>query len=405
MKIKKAYAVIGANYGDEGKGLITDYLAGLDPENTLVIRSNGGAQAGHTVVEPEYTRRHVFGHFGAGTFAGAPSYLTRNFIVNPVLFKKEWNELKGLGAKPDITIHGEAPVTTPVDMLFNQLIETHRAGRRHGSCGIGINETVTRSLRTEELNLCVEDLLYKDRLEEKLNLIGRDWIKTRLKELGLSTASEPVKNCPEYEILTSPELLKALNETFKEAVLFMLSRSGIENQPPPALTYIYEGAQGLLLNMDRSDLFPHVTRSRTGVAVPAVMAEQAGFTKLEIIYVSRSYLTRHGAGPLPGETAWSLPDKTNLENPFQGKLRFAPLDLNLLRDSIERDLLSASASKIELEPSLAFTCLDQLPLNPGAQYPLPIAYTSFGPTRADILRNDSYRLDPRVVEDLFCVAQ
>lgn len=58
----EAAVVIGANYGDEGKGLITDYLAALDHSNTLVVRFNGGAQAGHTVQTPSGLR-HVFSHF------------------------------------------------------------------------------------------------------------------------------------------------------------------------------------------------------------------------------------------------------------------------------------------------------------------------------------------------------
>src|SRR5262245_50739362 len=66
----RATAVIGANFGDEGKGLLTDYLAAKDPAGTVVIRCNGGAQAGHTVVTPA-GRRHVFHHLGSGSLAGA----------------------------------------------------------------------------------------------------------------------------------------------------------------------------------------------------------------------------------------------------------------------------------------------------------------------------------------------
>jgi len=65
-------AVIGANFGDEGKGLMTDVLASRAPSRTLVVRANGGAQAGHTVVTPE-GRRHVFGHVGSGALCGAPT--------------------------------------------------------------------------------------------------------------------------------------------------------------------------------------------------------------------------------------------------------------------------------------------------------------------------------------------
>jgi adenylosuccinate synthase len=81
----KGFAVIGAFFGDEGKGLMTDYLANKLGKNTLVIRYNGGAQAGHTVATT-CGRRHVFKHFGSGCFLEAPSYLSEFFICNPILF-------------------------------------------------------------------------------------------------------------------------------------------------------------------------------------------------------------------------------------------------------------------------------------------------------------------------------
>src|SRR4051812_30640034 len=84
-------AVIGANYGDEGKGLVTDYLA-EEGEGAVVVRFNGGAQAGHTVVTPE-GKRHVFHHFGSGTFRKARTHLSRFFISNPALFRPEFEAL------------------------------------------------------------------------------------------------------------------------------------------------------------------------------------------------------------------------------------------------------------------------------------------------------------------------
>ena len=76
-----ATVVIGANFGDEGKGLITDFETRRQ-DAQLVARFNGGAQAGHTVVT-DAGQRHVFGHISAGTFAGASTYLASTFIVNP----------------------------------------------------------------------------------------------------------------------------------------------------------------------------------------------------------------------------------------------------------------------------------------------------------------------------------
>src|ERR1041384_2446319 len=89
------YAVIGANWGDEGKGLITDYLAAKEPDSSLVIRFNGGANAGHTVVTPAGLR-HVFGHYGSGTLAGARTFLSRHFICNPILCNREFRHLREL---------------------------------------------------------------------------------------------------------------------------------------------------------------------------------------------------------------------------------------------------------------------------------------------------------------------
>ncbi len=77
--MSKVIAVIGAGYGDEGKGLMTDYFSS-QYDDAVVIRSNGGAQAGHTVVTPE-GQRHVFSHFGSGTFNGSPTFLSRHFVA------------------------------------------------------------------------------------------------------------------------------------------------------------------------------------------------------------------------------------------------------------------------------------------------------------------------------------
>ena len=94
-----AKSVIGANYGDEGKGLVTDALADEAMNtygNCLVICNNGGAQRSHTVVLEDGTR-HAFSHFGSGTFRRADTYLSEYFILNPIIFRKEFEELVKLG--------------------------------------------------------------------------------------------------------------------------------------------------------------------------------------------------------------------------------------------------------------------------------------------------------------------
>jgi adenylosuccinate synthase len=94
---------------------------------------------------------------------------------------------------------------------------------------------------------------------------------------------------------------------------------------------VFEGAQGLLLDQNNKEYFPHLTRSNTGMQNVRALCKQAGIDDIETYYVSRTYLTRHGAGPLPGEDAsLRYDDDTNLEHPWQGTLRFAPLDAGLV---------------------------------------------------------------------------
>ena len=100
----RAEAVIGANYGDEGKGLFTDFLCANRP-NPVVIMTNGGSQRGHTV-ELEDGTRHVFHHFSSGTFRKAVTYFPKSYLLNPMQFVKEFYELKDLGHTP-ISCHDE----------------------------------------------------------------------------------------------------------------------------------------------------------------------------------------------------------------------------------------------------------------------------------------------------------
>jgi adenylosuccinate synthase len=98
----RARVVIGANFGDEGKGLLTDYLCAQGAG--MVVRFNGGANAGHTVVTPD-GKRHVFSHFGSGSFCDVPTFLSPYFVCNPVLFFHELETLHKLGVSPTVYAH------------------------------------------------------------------------------------------------------------------------------------------------------------------------------------------------------------------------------------------------------------------------------------------------------------
>ena len=98
----RALAVIGANYGDEGKGRLVDWLVARHGTDSVVVRSNGGAQAGHTVGLAEGQPRHVFHHLGSGTLRGAATHMSRFMVSHPIVFADEYAVLRDrLGALSD----------------------------------------------------------------------------------------------------------------------------------------------------------------------------------------------------------------------------------------------------------------------------------------------------------------
>jgi adenylosuccinate synthase len=351
--MRRARVVIGALFGDEGKGLVTDAYAAEGGRGALVIRFNGGAQAGHTVTTPD-GRRHVFSHVGAGSFAGARTWLSRFFVSNPLVFVREMRELAALGVVPEVLADPDGLVTTPWDMMINQFVENARAGGRHGSVGLGFGETIERGLHPAFATR-VRDLDDPAALRPRLDAIRRDWVPRRLARLGF-----PEIAAAQADLLLSDAVLERWLE---EAAAFAatIRPAGIE-AVRAARDVIFEGAQGLLLDQDRG-FFPHVTRSNTGIRNVVALAEEAGIGALDVTYAARAYMTRHGAGPLPGELPdqpyAGIRDETNRPHRFQGSLRFALLDLDLLAGAVHADLSDAPRG-LRVSHRLVVSCLDQV---------------------------------------------
>lgn len=310
----KARIVIGASFGDEGKGLTVDHLCASQGAG-VVVRFNGGAQAGHTVVTTE-GERHVFHHFGSGTFCDVPTFLSQFFVCNPILFFKELDDLIALGFRPHVFAHPDCLVTTYGDMMINQEREYTRGKKRHGSCGVGFHETIVRS-ELPELKITMGDIWNgSKKLKDKVVEICDKYAKFRCKTSFLDDKAIEVflDCCARFAEYVHP--------------------AGIGQCKDP----VFEGAQGLLLDQNNKEYFPHLTHSNTGMQNVNILCQQAGITEKEIYYVSRSYLTRHGAGPLPGEDSrMAFEDDTNQPNAFQGEIRFAPLNVTALKKRITKD--------------------------------------------------------------------
>lgn len=346
----RARVVIGANFGDEGKGLMTDYLCATEGAG-VVVRFNGGAQAGHTVVSQDGAR-HVFQHVGSGAFCGVPTFLSRFFVCNPLMFFKEMDTLKTVMTDPPLVFADpQCLVTTFADMVINQRKEDARGVDRHGSVGLGLHETIQRSA-VPELRITMADLWNgRSSLKDRLSEICGRWAKFR--------TGSPIEDAT-----SMIDAFMAGCEKFAAAV----HPAGIGQCKDP----VFEGAQGLLLDQDRKEFWPHVTHSKTGMHNVRVLCQQAGISDIDAYYVSRTYLTRHGAGPLPGEdVALSYEDETNLPHAYQGHLRFAPLDHGALRKRCAEDFGSN-------EFKLVLTHFDQRPTEMDSDL------RSYGPTRQDV---------------------
>lgn len=396
----QAHAVIGANWGDEGKGLLTDFLARQVHDKTVInVRMNGGAQAGHTVVTPD--RRHVFHHFGSASFVPhVTTYLGSQFIVNPILFMRERAEL-GPKHRGYVIVHPDAVVTTPYDMLANQAIEGFRNNTRHGSCGVGIFETLNRS-KDDRHRITVRDLV-GNRTNSQLSLeflakskrISREWLPERLQQLGVYGDA--------YNIAVQMSRVKEMWQDFIECCIdfrrnisaVLTEEEFVKAHKTYPLFFLFEGAQGLALHQRHED-FPHVTPSNTGIENCLPMLRAAGLDELSITYVTRAYMTRHGAGPLYGEmprervVGHNAVDNTNVEHTYQEVLRYAPLDDVHIEAMNQRCLSDCYSIPVDVRAGYAMTCLDHIQphlfdINAVRdRLGLPLRYTSNGPTAQDV---------------------
>lgn len=336
--MRNATVIIGAGFGDEGKGLATDYHAARNDSDagTLVVRFNGGAQAGHTVTTSD-GRHHVFSHIGSGSLAGAATWLSRFFVSHPMLFFQEYDALQAIGARPTVWVDPDSPVTTPFDIMLNQASEAARGNARHGSCGMGFGETIERQLQ-HRYALYASDLDDSDLMHRRLQAIRDHYLPQRLQQLGLAPLPPALRDDAIIE--------RFIEDGHHFSQLTRLRGCDILDS---GQRLIFEGAQGLLLDMDRGQ-FPHVTRSNTGLKNVVALARQSRIQQLDVHYISRVYSTRHGAGPmrseLPAAPFPQLVDHTNRHNHWQGGLRHGWLDIDQISDAVRADLSDTQGLKV-----------------------------------------------------------
>lgn len=319
--------VLGLAFGDEGKGLTTDWLCSK-AFNPLVVRFSGGHQAGHMVHHNGI--RHVFSNFGSGTLRGVPTYWSKFCTVDPTAVLNELAVLRQNGIEPRLYIDPECPITTPFEKFVNrESLETNR----HGTCGVGFGATIQRE--ENHYHLRFKDLFYESVLNIKIKLIQQSYYcHTHFSQHEIDEIDAFKEDCFE------------LTQFAKIGSSSMLNHYDV----------VFEGSQGLLLDKD-AGFFPHVTRSNTNLT--NVTELNPLISELHVYLVTRAYQTRHGNGPMTNENIPHNikinPNDTNHDHPFQGKFRRSVLDLDLLKYAIDSDPFLASVHK-----TLVVTCLDHV---------------------------------------------
>lgn len=321
---RQVTAVIGRGFGDEGKGLATDWLC-KDKMNSIVVKHNGGAQAGHTV-DLKDGRRFVFHQLGSGSFRGAETFWARTYYPDLYKLNEEIDSFKVMSnVEPVIYADPDTGVTIILDVIMNHAIETLRAQMRHGSCGMGINEADLRTkagygIKISELtNFSLTDLV------ARMHGIRDEYYTNRMAELGINRLPT------EYEeLFYCDEVLENAAELMLRNLSYIRIKKAIDILPYKE-NVVFETGQGLLLDGCNEKYFPNVTASRTGLTNILMILNECGMKLDEALYVARSYITRHGAGLLEHEVrkeeiSHTILDLTNQPNEWQGALRYGLYD-------------------------------------------------------------------------------
>jgi adenylosuccinate synthase len=319
--------VVDLGFGDAGKGTITDFLV-RERGARAVVRFNGGAQAGHTVVTSD-GRAHTFSQIGAGAFVpGVRTHLAEPFVVDPGALLFEARRLETLGV-PDplaaLTLDGRARVITPFHLAANHLREASRGQAQHGTCGVGFGETVADALAAGEDAVRASDLRDRTRLRARARR-AQERLRASLPRSGGASDWQRVLDDDGALLDRWIEQAAPASRCVSDGVLDVILASG---------PVVFEGAQGVLLD-EVHGFHPHTTWSDCTPRGALTLLAHHGIPRehTAIVGVSRTYATRHGAGPFPSEDVAmhaARPEPHNGGDGAQGPFRVGALDLVLLR--------------------------------------------------------------------------
>jgi len=275
--------VIGAQWGDEGKGKITDLLSG---SADVVVRYQGGVNAGHTVVVDNQTFKLHLIPSGI-LYPDTECIIGSGTVIDPKILIEELDQLESLKiSTKNLMISQTAHVTMPYHRLLDQASEEQRGSQKIGTTGRGIGPTYAD--KSERTGIRIIDLMETESLPEQLRwtISNKNVILEKLYNLPPLDPEAVIAEYLQYAERLRPHVVDASLKIY----------AAIQDRR----NILFEGAQGTLLDLDHGT-YPYVTSSNP-VAGGACVGTGVGPTMIDrVIGVAKAYTTRVGEGPFPTE--------------------------------------------------------------------------------------------------------
>lgn len=283
--------IVGSQWGDEGKGKMTDYLS---QDADVVVRSQGGNNAGHTIAfdGKKFALRLVpSGIFGKDKLA----VIGNGVVINPPALLKELHYLQDNGIDiSGLRISSRPHVTFPYHILLDKCQEEAKGDHKVGTTKNGIGPTYMDKVSRVGIRMC--DLLEKDTFETKLrrNLAEKNELFTKLYHVDPINFDDIFESYYEY----GQELKKYVTDTSR------IVNDALDN----GQRVLFEGAQGVMLDVDQGT-YPYVTASNP-IAGGVCTGVGVGPNKINtVVGICKAYSTRVGAGPFPTELTDEIGDR------------------------------------------------------------------------------------------------
>lgn len=284
--------VVGAQWGDEGKGKIVDLLS---KEADYVVRYQGGANAGHTLKFDD--KKIVLHLIPSGIFNGDATCIIGNgVVIDPHALLEEIEEVEAMGAdlQDRLKISKAAHVILPYHQLLDRVKEEHRGDDAIGTTGRGIGPAYVS--KVSRVGIRMSDLFHPDKLREKVMS-------------NINDINESLRHVYNHETIEPQPIIDELLDIADKICPYVANTSALLHKAiDNGEEILLEGAQGSLLDVDHGT-YPFVTSSCptaggacTGSGIPPTAIDK-------VMGISKAYCTRVGHGPFPTELTDGIGEK------------------------------------------------------------------------------------------------